>query len=363
MNNTDQEYFRLLRLILDNGRTKVNRTGVDTIGVFGAQARFNLAEGFPLLTTKKVFLKAIIHELLWFIKGDTNIKYLVDNDVHIWDEWAYKRFCDAQKGTDGVITKALIDQKQFIQNIKEFPEFAARWGDLGEGTYGGMWRAFPYYREYDDGEDGSDCATIQRAHETIDQLKKVVDKLKTNPDDRRMIVSAWHPYWVDHCALPPCHCLFHFNTEELTVSERLDVYHKGGYNLLPKYLGADDATAHKNLDDIGVPKRRLNCLLYQRSCDTFLGVPFNIASYALLTSMIAKVVNMVPGEFVHTYGDLHIYKNHLEQVKEQLSRKPFDKLPTLKLNPAVTDLFQYKYEDISVMGYECHPAIKAPIAV
>jgi thymidylate synthase len=342
INNTDKEYFRLLNIILEKGRVKKNRTGIDTIGIFGAQAKFDVDLGaFPILTTKKVWFKGIVHELLWFISGDTNIKYLVDNDVHIWDEWAYKKWGKSFGYT----------MPEYIQKIKEGNVTS----DLGEGTYGGMWRAFPY--SYDEIEsEGLGGYSYCKSEGHVDQLQKVIDKLKTNPDDRRMIVSAWHPYWVDHCALPPCHCLFHFNTEELTWSERIDL----GEELYPKHnlLGCSD----EDLDTYKIPRRRLNCLLYQRSCDTFLGVPFNITSYALLTAMIAHVSNMSPGTFTHTYGDLHIYENHREQVKLQLARDPRP-LPKLWLNPEVKSLFDFKYEDIRLEGYDPHPAIKGEVAV
>jgi thymidylate synthase len=354
-NLVDLEYFRLLNLILKNGKIKKNRTGVDTIGVFGEQAKFNIyLEAFPILTTKKVWFKGILHELLWFIKGDTNIKYLVDNDVHIWDEWAYAKY---KKVSDAHKSKHLSDipgyedykdshwedisQNEFIRRIKEVHHFSERWGDLGDGTYGGMWRAFPYH-------DGSEDPNH------VDQLKKVIDKLKTNPDDRRLIVSAWHPYWVDHCALPPCHVMFHFNTEELTETERI---------LIWQAQTGKSRYSDFSVDSLNnIPKRKLNCLLYQRSCDTFLGVPFNITSYCLLTAMIAHCVNMVPGTFTHTYGDLHIYTNHLEQVKTQLSRETKN-LPSLWINPEKKNLFNIQYEDVKLINYEPHPAIKGEVAV
>lgn len=338
-NHVDSEYFRLLNTILTKGKRKKNRTGVDTIGVFGEQAKFDVdLNAFPILTTKKVWFKGIVHELLWFIKGDTNIKYLVDNDVHIWDEWAYKRFCDKWESSGRKKQYGNPKtQDEFIENIKNDNRFAKEWGELGEGTYGGMWRAFPYYEKVDYPE-------LPKIG-SVDQLQKVINKLKSNPDDRRMIVSAWHPHWVDHCSLPPCHCLFHFNTEEHGISTIDVVAKEEGW-----------------LDFHNIPKRRLNCLLYQRSCDTFLGVPFNITSYCLLTAMIAHCVNMVPGVFTHTYGDLHIYENHLEQVKLQLSREP-KLLPKLWLNPEVKDLFSFKYDDIKLIDYNSHPSIKADIAV
>lgn len=350
MNNVDKEYFRLLQTILDNGRVKKNRTGVDTIGVFGEQAKFKISlNEFPILTTKKVYFRAIVHELLWFIKGDTNIKYLVDNDVHIWDEWAYKRYAE-ETGVKGHISTML---PIFIRDIKEDANFAEKWGELGEGTYGSMWRAFPYA---DIGFSG-----FETEKNTVDQLQKVIDKLKTDPDDRRMIVTAWHPYWVDHCALPPCHCLFHFNTEELTFDERMDIFYEMG-NSTDIFNDCDDEYVSQLMNENKVPTRRLNCLLYQRSVDSALGLPFNITSYCLLTAMIAQCVNMAPGIFTHTYGDLHIYQNHLDGVKEQMTRIP-RMLPKLWLNPEVKDLFSFKYDDIKLIGYDPHPTIKLDVAV
>jgi thymidylate synthase len=263
-----EEYHQLLRLVLEHGRPKSDRTGTGTLSVFGAQARFDLRESFPLLTTKKLHLRSIIHELLWFLKGETNIRYLRENNVSIWDEWA-----DAD-------------------------------GNLGR-VYGAQWR---------------DWRTADGR--SIDQIARLLDNLKKNPDSRRLIVSAWNPGEVDAMALPPCHAMFQFF----------------------------------------VIDGELSCQLYQRSADLFLGVPFNIASYALLTRMVAQVAGLRPGDFVHTFGDLHLYSNHLEQAKLQLSREPRP-LPLLRLNPAVTDLFAFKFEDIEILGYDPHPAIKAPIAV
>jgi thymidylate synthase len=371
MNNTDKEYFRLLNTILEKGRLKKNRTGINTIGVFGEQAKYDIdMNAFPILTTKKIHFPAIVHELLWFIKGDTNIKYLVDNNVRIWNEWAYKRYTDAftklvVKYAGATIGNTCLTQEEFVALIKSDDKFAKEYGELGEGTYGGMWRAFPYYAEEADGDQYGLNGAIVGVKKTVDQLQKVLDKLKTNPDDRRIIVSAWHPYWVDHCALPPCHCMFHFNTEELTLDERIrlvsfDDYAKMGNETKGKTVS--DEFVSDWMDKLNIPKRKLNCLLYQRSCDTFLGVPFNITSYALLTAMIAHVSGMACGTFTHTYGDLHIYENHKEQVKLQLSREP-TALPKLWLNPDVKSLFDFKYEDIKLEGYDPHPAIKGEVAV
>ena len=263
-----KQYLDLLRRILDEGTVRNDRTGVGTKSIFGHQMRFDLSEGFPLLTTKKIHLKSVIHELLWFIAGDTNIGYLRKNGVTIWDEWA-----DAD-------------------------------GNLGP-VYGHQWRSWP-------APDGR----------SIDQLAQVVEMIRRTPDSRRLLVTAWNPGEVDRMALPPCHCLFQFH----------------------------------------VADGRLSCQLYQRSADTFLGVPFNIASYALLTLMIAQVTGLQPGEFIHTTGDTHIYLNHFDQVHEQLARTPRP-LPTMRLNPEVTDLFAFRYEDFALEGYDPWPAIKAPVAV
>ena len=263
-----KQYLDLLTEIMEHGTVKSDRTGTGTKSIFGHQMRFDLSAGFPLLTTKKVHLRSIIHELLWFISGDTNISYLHDNKVTIWDEWADEN------------------------------------GDLGP-VYGKQWRSWAC-------PDGR----------SIDQLSEVIDTIRRNPDSRRMIVCAWNPADVDKQALPPCHCFFQFY----------------------------------------VADGKLSCQLYQRSADTFLGVPFNIASYALLTMMIAQVCGLQPGEFVHTTGDTHIYLNHFDQVKEQLSREPRP-LPTMKLNPEVKSIFDFRYEDFTLEGYDPWPAIKAPVAV
>lgn len=299
-------YLDLLQHILDNGVEKTDRTGTGTYSIFGYQMRFDLQKGFPLLTTKKLHLKSIIHELLWFLKGDTNIKYLNDNGVKIWNEWADEN------------------------------------GNLGK-VYGHQWRSW----ECTDGT-------------TVDQISRLIEDLRKSPDSRRLIVSAWNVADLPYMALAPCHCLFQFNTRPISYEQRkLMAIDKG----LKTFLGEDTvADIIGACDEMGIPKFYLDCQLFQRSADVFLGVPFNIASYALLTMMIANVVNMVPGDFVHTFGDIHIYKNHVDQVKEQLARKPFD-LPTMNINNQVKNIFGYSYEDFQLVGYECHPSIKAPVAV
>ena len=294
------QYLDLLRTIQRDGVVRGDRTGTGTKGVFGYQMRFNLAEGFPLLTTKKVFMKGVIHELLWFLRGDTNIKYLVDNGVHIWDSDAF-RYYNELCVKHGVLP---VDLDTFLSAAGiESPIEGYRFGDLNH-VYGYQWRSWP-----------------KANGETIDQIARVVETLKTNPTSRRMIVSAWNVADVEDMALPPCHTMFQFFVAE----------------------------------------GKLSCQLYQRSADTFLGVPFNIASYALLTMMIAKECGLELGDFVHTLGDAHLYLNHLEQADEQLSREPCA-LPRMVLNPDVKSIFDYTYEDFTLEGYDPHPAIKAPLS-
>ncbi len=261
-----KQYLDLLQDIMDNGQDADNRTGIYARKVFGRQMRFDLNDGFPLVTTKKVYLRAIIHELIWLLSGNTNIKYLHDNNVTIWDEWADEN------------------------------------GDLGP-VYGHQWRNFN--------------------SQGIDQIKDVIERIKKNPQDRRLIVTAWNPAQIEQMALPPCHCFFQFDV---------------------------------------TPDGRLNCQLYQRSCDMFLGVPFNIASYSLLTMMVAQVCGLKPGEFVHTLGNAHIYSNHFDQVRLQLSRRPYP-LPQMKINPDIKDIDDFKFEDFELVNYQCHPAIKGDVAV
>lgn len=295
-------YLDLLRDVLDNGLYKDDRTKTGTKSIFGRQIRFDLRTGFPLLTTKKMFLRGIIHELLWFLKGESNIKYLVDHDVHIWDAWPYKHYVSNSRD------KKKLTQEAFIARIKIDQAFADRWGDLGP-VYGVQWRKWQ-------SPEGK----------VIDQIQGAIDQLKTNPDSRRIIVTAWNPAEINAIVsaggLPPCHSLFQLYANRGTVS----------------------------------------CQLYQRSADLFLGVPFNIASYALLTMMMAQVAGLKAGDFVHTFGDTHIYSNHIEQVTLQLSRTPRP-FPTMKINPAVHDINSFTYTDFTLEGYDPYPAIKAPVAV
>ena len=304
-----RQYLDLLEDIKTNGVRKSNRTGIDQITVFGRQLRFDLSKGFPAVTTKKLFTRSVIHELIWFLRGSSNIKYLVDNDVHIWDEWPYKHYLikNDKKVPDTNSDEWKQGMASFIENVKADNKFAAKWGEIGP-VYGYQWRSWP---------------TADGKH--IDQIAKAIETIKNDPNSRRIVVSAWNVADIDEMAkagLPPCHLLFQFYVEE----------------------------------------DKLSCQMYQRSADTFLGVPFNIASYALLTMMMAQVCGLKPGDFVHTFGDIHLYVNHLKQVDEQLSRRP-KPLPKMKINPKVKDISKFTIDDFELVGYNPHPAIYAPIAV
>lgn len=300
-----RQYLEMLDFIMKNWSDKDDRTGTGTRSIFGYQMRFNLEEWFPLVTTKKMFLRGIIHELIWFLKWDTNIQYLVKNNVRIWNEWpfqAYLKKNNLESEFPKYSEKWSLKLEEFVENIKTDDWFAKKWGELWP-VYGKQWRDFWW----------------------IDQIENILSQIKNNPDSRRIIVSAWNPTEIDEMAkswLPPCHSLFQF-------------YVQNG---------------------------KLSCQLYQRSADTFLGVPFNIASYALLTMMIAQVTGLKVWDFVHTFGDAHIYKNHFDQVKEQLSRSPFP-LPTMKLNQNIKNLFDFTIDDFELVWYQSYDAIKAPIAV
>ena len=296
-----KQYLNLLETILEKGTKKEDRTGTGTISCFGHQMRFDLSEGFPIVTTKKLHLKSIIHELLWFIAGDTNIRYLAQNNVHIWDDWPYRRYKNSSSFNGETI-------REFSQKVADDETFAKLWGELGP-VYGKQWRDF----------SGTD-----QIKWVIDEIKYLKDN-KESSNGRRLIVSAWNPPEVEEMAkagLPPCHTLFQFYVND----------------------------------------EKLSCQLYQRSADVFLGVPFNIASYALLTIMVAQVTGLSPGDFVHTFGDVHIYSNHIEQVKLQLAREPFP-LPAMNINPEVKSIFDFKFDDFELEGYQAHPHIKGEVAV
>ncbi len=297
-----EQYLNLLKHIKAHGSQKGDRTGTGTLSVFGYQMRFDLNKGFPLLTTKKVYTKAIIHELLWFLKGSTNIQYLVQNGVRIWNEWPFQKFLkklNLEEKYPKHSEEWKEQMKKFVEEIKTNDEFAEKWGNLGP-VYGKQWRDF----------DG------------IDQIKELIENLKNNPNSRRHIIVAWNPPQIKDMSLPACHCLFQFFVNE----------------------------------------NKLSCQLYQRSADVFLGVPFNIASYALLTMMIAQVTNLEVGEFIWTGGDTHLYNNHMDQVNEQLSREP-KTLPVMNLNPGIKNIFEFNYEDFNLENYEPLPRIKAPVAI
>ncbi|MEP0367555.1 MAG: thymidylate synthase [Cyclobacteriaceae bacterium] len=300
-----KQYLNLMQHILDNGVTKSDRTGTGTKSVFGYQMRFDLAEGFPLVTTKKTHLKSIVHELLWFLQGDTNIRYLVENGVNIWNEWPFQNYLNENGQTDSYPKYSdewKAELAKFKENIKSDEAFAKKWGELGP-VYGKQWRDF----------------------EGVDQISQLIEDIKSKPDSRRLLVSAWNPKDIPIMAksgLPPCHSLFQFY----------------------------------------VADGKLSCQLYQRSADVFLGVPFNIASYALLTMMIAQVCDLGYGDFVHTLGDAHLYSNHFEQAELQLSRTP-KALPTMKINPNIKDIFSFTYEDFTLENYDPDPAIRAAVAV
>ena len=352
VNNLDKTYQALLQDILDNGVKKEDRTGTGTISVFGRQIRHKMSEGYPLLTTKKMAFKTMVTELLWFLKGDTNIKYLVENGCHIWDGDAYKNY-DANYSDlkDGFVGIDLADprnneirkftKEEFINKIKTDDEFAKKWGELGP-IYGKQWRAF------DEEEWGG-----------IDQIQNLINDLKTNPDSRRLMVTAWNPSYQHQMVLPPCHYGFQVYTRELSREERMKILSK------TQPIQSWEGYMKKDLDVIGVPKRSISLMWNQRSVDTFLGLPFNIASYGLLLEIIAKEVNMVPDELIGNLGDVHLYSNHIEQAKEQINREPM-KLPSIFLDyregEYSKNLKDLTPEDIVLNNYQSHSLIKAPLS-
>ena len=350
MNDLDKQYQNLLADILISGRNKEDRTGTGTRSVFGRQIRHDMRDGFPLLTTKKMAWKTMVTELLWFLRGDTNIKYLVDNDCHIWTGDAYKRYVEAHKKewsdkmTPEQLEKSYPDVKEFENLIKTVPEFAKVWGELGP-IYGAQWRRWGGLQDIAD-----DDTPIY-----LDQITNLIKELKTNPDSRRLMVSAWNVGELNEMVLPPCHYGFQVYTRELSFQERLNYYD-------PQKLYHNEVDSWF-LDEMKIPKRAISLMWNQRSVDTFLGLPFNIASYGLLLMMIADEVNMVPEELIGNLGDVHLYLDHIEQAKEQMNREPFE-LPNVVMRKACSILGEREYttDDITLVNYEYHPAIKAPLS-
>ena len=348
MNNIDKQYQELLNDILLNGVEKSDRTGTGTISVFGRQIRHKMSEGYPLLTTKKMAFKTMVTELLWFLKGDTNIKYLVDNGCNIWNGDAYKNYkVENQKLADVIghgFHGGRLTQEEFINKIKTDDEFAKKWGELGP-IYGKQWRRWK-------------TDTV-----SIDQIQDLISELKTNPDSRRLMVNAWNVGELDQMTLPPCHYGFQVYTREMDLNERREVWSKNE--------GKDKSYAknlyHKDLDERGFPRRTVSLMWNQRSVDTFLGLPFNISSYALLLIIIAKEVNMVPDELIGNLGDVHLYKNHINQAEEQIRRKPYQ-LPKILIKDHVDPedfgsiIPILRPKDFILDGYECHETIKAPLS-
>jgi len=381
MNNLDARYQALLEDILHWGVEKTDRTGTGTISVFGRQIRHKMSEGFPLLTTKKMAWKTMVTELLWFLRGDTNIKFLVDSGCHIWDGDAYKNYCkwyDSQDEAEKVYEGAVLPtQEEFINKIKTDDEFAKQWGELGP-IYGKQWRSWngkpeqiinytggeinPYFCDCQElFEDGH--SKVRKKNKGIDQISNLINELKTNPDSRRLMVSAWAVHDLPHQVLPPCHYGFQVYTRELSESERVEFYYKKHDkgrvgSKITKFV----------LDHDNIPTRAISLMWNQRSVDTFLGLPFNIASYGLLLEIIAKEVNMVPDELIGNLGDVHLYKNHIEQAKEQIIREPFE-LPKLKINDLrsdtnsiIRDTTKWSYKDFQIDDYQSHPSIKATLS-
>jgi thymidylate synthase len=363
MNTLDTKYQDLLQDILDNGVVKTDRTGTGTISVFGRQIRHKMSQGFPLLTTKKMAWKTMVTELIWFLSGSTNIKYLVMNGCHIWDGDAYKNY---SKKIDGVIDGykcgdiigmephmeewfsdsdklTPLTQEEFINKIKTNDEFAEHWGELGP-IYGKQWRSW------------------LKVGEEIDQIQNLIDELKTNPDSRRLMVSAWNVSELDFMVLPPCHYGFQVYTRELTGEERWELLKKkvgdDKFKLMVDDIVPFGGGLSEELQSYNIPKRAISLMWNQRSVDTFLGLPFNIASYGLLLTMLADEMNMVPEELIGNLGDVHLYRNHIEQAKEQIKREPFD-LPTVHVRDGI---FSFGDQDVILENYKSHPAIKAPLS-
>jgi thymidylate synthase len=346
MNKLDKQYTDLLQTILEHGVDKKDRTGTGTKSIFGYTIRHNMKDGFPLLTTKKMPFKTIVTELLWFLQGNTNIKYLVDNNCHIWDGDAYKNFVTTvEKNRTEGYTREVMTQDEFITNIKIDPDFAKEWGDLGP-IYGKQWRGW-------NSIDNSDFDMRMNVYE-IDQIARLINDLKTNPDSRRLMVNAWNVGELDQMVLPPCHYGFQVYTRELSLEERVELRKKHTKDGTVDY----DNRNHNYLDHFNIPQRAISLMWNQRSVDTFLGLPFNIASYGLLLMMLADEVNMVPDQLIGNLGDVHLYSNHIEQAKEQIQREGFD-LPTVHVRDGI---YCSSIEDVLLFDYQSHPTIKAPLS-
>lgn len=364
--NIEIQYLELLKEILENGKQKGDRTGTGTISLFGRQLRHTMSEGFPLLTTKKMYTKGIIIELLWFLRGDTNIKYLVDNGCNIWNGDAYKSFCNERLKIHKKIVsenptydfqpwEETISMEEYINKIKSDDEFAEKWGDLGP-IYGKQWRNWKFIDKFTNGEQ------VAYVNGKVDQIQNLINDLKTNPDSRRLMVNAWNVGEIDQMVLPPCHYGFQVYTRELGTRQRTIVAQKMGIMLSEGSKSSEEWD--KECDEKNIPKRAISLMWNQRSVDTLLGLPFNIASYAFLLCIIANEVNMIPDELICNLGDTHLYSNHIEQAKEQISRTPY-KLPILKIGyfgKILEDISVVDVSDFIIEGYQSHSTIKAPLS-
>lgn len=364
-NSVDKQYLSFLENILRNGVEKEDRTGTGTISIFGYQMRFNMKEGFPLLTSKKIFTKGVIHELIWFLRGDTNIKYLLENGVHIWDGDAYKNYikhvtldssgkwCKVVHGSDGNVHTEPYSKEEFIQEILNDDEFCQKWGELGP-VYGAQWRRWGGKEKVTAGWHHGSPSEYRDINKN-DQISDLIRDLKTNPDSRRLIVSAWNVEKLSQMTLPPCHFVFQCYTSEIPHNERIKLW----CDSLGKSLHYAEDFNKEKLDSLGVPSRKLDLMWTQRSCDTPLGIPFNIASYALLLHLLANEVNMVANDLIFSGGDCHIYVNQIKGVNEQLKRETFE-LPKLKLHNK--SIFDLKYDDIEILNYQSSPTIHFPLS-
>ncbi len=346
-NKVDKQYFQLLEHILKHGVHKKDRTGTGTISIFDYSMRFDMSEGFPLLTSKKMFTKGVILELIWFLRGDTNIKYLVENGCHIWDGDAYKRYFNETASNKNMNFEVPLSKEEFINKIKTDDEFAKHWGELGP-VYGKQWRNWTPESEY---FDNGAYATYQN----IDQIKNLISDLKNNPDSRRLMVSAWNVGEIDKMVLPPCHYGFQCYTKEISLDERKKIW----CDSIDKNIRFADDFTEMQLNQFNVPKRKISLKWTQRSVDTFLGLPFNIASYGFLLHLLAKEVNMVPDELIFSGGDVHLYSNHVDVAKEQLKRKTY-KLPKLELTN--TSIYNLKLDDFKIVGYESESVLKGELS-